>query len=77
MKPIHIRGISEATLTDLKRRAARHRRFMQKEIQLLLEEAAQMQMAEENEPQGLNLHIVHTSSSDKWDREDIYGDAGR
>lgn len=74
MKSIHIRGVSESTLLGLKRRAARHRRSLQKEVQFLLEEAAQMQTETTGE---LKLHLVETGNSGTWSREDIYGNEGR
>ncbi len=77
MKSIHIREISDETLSGLKRRAARHRRSLQKEIHVLLEEAARMQTSDKSETTHLNLRTVRTGRSDSWSREQIYGDSGR
>ena len=78
MKSILIRGLPEDTLARLKHRAKRHRRSLQKEVQALLEDAAQMIPAEESTEPTLKLHIVHSGKSDStWSREAIYHDDGR
>ncbi|MBC9868084.1 MAG: hypothetical protein F7B06_07725 [Opitutae bacterium] len=78
MKSILVRGLHEDTLARLKRRAARHHRSLQKEVQALLEDAAQMIPAEEVAEPKLKLHIVHSGRSDgNWSRETIYHDDGR
>ncbi len=78
MKSIHIRGLHEDTLARLKHRARRHRRSLQKEVQTLLEDAAQMIPVEESTEPKLKLHIVHSGRSDStWSREAIYHDDGR
>jgi len=80
MKSIHIRNLDDGTLIGLKRRAARHRRSLQKEVESLLQDAAQMTPAEEPTllQQKLILKTVATGSPEtKWDRESIYGDDGR
>lgn len=43
MKSVLIRQIPEDVLDGLKKRASRHRRSLQQEILLLLEESARMQ----------------------------------
>ena len=78
MKSIHIRGLHEDTLARLKRRAKRHRRSLQKEVQALLEDAAEMIPAEETVEPKLKLHIIHSGRSDAtWSRGTIYHDDGR
>ena len=74
MKSIHIRDLSEETVLGLKQRAARHRRSLQKEVQVLLEEAARMQPGRTG---GLDLHFARTGNQGGWTREEIYGDTGR
>jgi plasmid stability protein len=77
MKSLHIREISDATLSALKRRAARHRRSLQKEVQVLLEEAARMQADGQHDQPRLQLRIVHTGGAGHWHREEIYDNSGR
>jgi plasmid stability protein len=82
MKSLHIRNLDEKVLTGLKRRAVRHRRSLQKEIEVLLEDAARMSPPEDSiddEPE-LKLHTVSTGkkiSQNTWSRDEIYGDDGR
>ncbi|MEX0330583.1 MAG: hypothetical protein AB3N64_04085 [Puniceicoccaceae bacterium] len=76
MKAIHIRDLSEETLAGLKRRAARHRRSLQKEAQIILEEAARMQETGEDKRE-LRLHRVNTGRRGSWKREEMYGEDGR
>ena len=61
-------------MLGLKQRAERHRRSLQKEVQVLLEEAARMQPARGG---GLKLHLANTGNKGSWTREEIYGEAGR
>lgn len=79
MKSIHIRQVDEKTLEGLKRRARRHRRSLQKEIEVLLEDAARM--VPEEEPAESLLSGLKTASTGNretdWSRETIYGDEGR
>jgi plasmid stability protein len=76
MKSVHIRDLKEETLLGLKRRAARHRRSLQKEMQVLLEEAASMVPPDGKEDFVLN--IVSTGKDEsKWSRDEIYSDDGR
>jgi plasmid stability protein len=80
MKSLHIRNLDEDTLSRLKNRAARHRRSLQKEVESLLIDAAQMAPADEaSTPHPrLALKKVATGKSDaKWDRASIYDDDGR
>ena len=80
MKSIHIRNLDDDTLIRLKRRAARHRRSLQKEVESLLVDAAQMSPTEEqtDSSQKLVLKTVATGKPEaQWDRESIYDDDGR
>lgn len=77
MKSLHIRELPEETLFALKRRAERHHRSLQKEIRVLLQEAAHMQAPEESGPPELRLRTVSTCGTANWDREGIYGDDAR
>lgn len=72
MKSIHIRGVPEATIERLKRRAIRHHRSLQGELQFLLEEAARQPTAEESTV--FSLHTVTTRGTQNWSREGIYED---
>lgn len=80
MKSLHIRNLEEATLEGLKRRARRHRRSLQKEVEDLLSDAARMLPPEpaEGSRHTLRLHTVSTGQTQSdWNRESIYGDDGR
>lgn len=77
MKTLLIRDLPEETLAGLKRRAERHRRSLQKEVHVLLEEASRMQPVEEGEPERLRLRRVCTGGKGTWRREEFYRDDGR
>lgn len=80
MKSLHIRNLEDATLEGLKRRARRHRRSLQKEVEDLLSDAARMVPADASEDsrRGLRLNRVATSNPQcDWRRESIYDDDGR
>lgn len=78
MKSLHIRNLDDEILTGLKQRAARHRRSLQKEIEVLLEDAARMSPPEEKAGADLALNTVSTGEKrNNWNRETIYGDDGR
>lgn len=78
MKSLHIRNLDDTVLMGLKQRATRHRRSLQKEIEVLLEDAARMIPPEEKTGAKLDLNTVSTGEkSNTWNREDIYGDDGR
>ncbi|MGC6423528.1 MAG: FitA-like ribbon-helix-helix domain-containing protein [Lentimonas sp.] len=80
MKSIHIRNLDDKVVQGLKQRAARHRRSLQKEVEVLLEDAARMSPPEEdseNTPK-FKLNVVSTGqTSSTWSREEIYSDDGR
>jgi hypothetical protein len=80
MKSLHIRNLDDATLEGLKRRARRHRRSLQKEVEKLLSDAAQMVPpgSVEDSRRILRLNTVSTGhAQSNWNRESIYGDDGR
>ncbi|MGB0344625.1 MAG: FitA-like ribbon-helix-helix domain-containing protein [Coraliomargarita sp.] len=79
MKSIHIREIDDTILDGLKRRAARHHRSLQKELVLLLKDAAEMAPLEETTPRPtLSLHTIASGRPNAdWSRSGIYEDDGR
>ena len=72
MKSLHIRDVPETTIERLKRRAIRHHRSLQGELQVLLEEAARQFVAEDISE--FSLHTVKTPGGQNWSREGIYED---
>jgi plasmid stability protein len=80
MKSIHIRQIDDAVLEGLKRRAKRHRRSLQKEVESLLVDAARMSPPDEL---GAADPLAEISTVDTgqeamtWSRESYYSDDGR
>lgn len=80
MKSIHIRQVDEETLEGLKRRARRHHRSLQKEVEILLHDAARMMSPGRLETGSVldGLKTVSTGHRNTdWTREDLYGDDGR
>ena len=72
MKSLHIRDVPEQTIERLKRRASRHHRSLQGELQILLEEAAK-QVVLGDTPE-FSLHTVRTHGNQEWSREGLYED---
>ena len=72
MKSLHIRDVPEQTIERLKRRAMRHHRSLQGELQALLEEAAKQAVIGES-PE-FSLHTVRTQGNQNWSREGLYED---
>jgi len=72
MKSLHIRDVSEQTIERLKRRASRHHRSLQGELQVLLEEAAKQVVSGDSSE--FSLHTVRTHGNQDWSREGIYED---
>lgn len=70
MKSLHIRAVPEQTIERLKRRAIRHHRSLQGELQALLEEAAK-QVAPDDKVR-FALKTVRTQGTQDWSREGIY-----
>jgi len=80
MKSLHIRNLEDDVLCGLKRRAARHRRSLQKEVESVLADAARMVPVDEapHPERKLNLRTVHSGNPNAdWSRERLYGDDGR
>ena len=80
MKSLHIRGLEETVVEGLKRRARRHRRSLQKEVEVVLTEAARMVPEDSGAETSLRslLRTVSTGETrDDWSRDTIYGDDGR
>ncbi len=80
MKSIHIRDLDESVIAGLKRRAKRHHRSLQKEVTVLLTDAARMIPPEsplETSPLE-RLNYVETGEAEfNWSRKDLYDDDGR
>jgi plasmid stability protein len=72
MKALHIRDVPEITIERLKRRAIRHHRSLQGELQALLADAAKQ--VEDDGTEGFSLQMVNTQGSQDWSREGIYED---
>lgn len=76
MKALHIRDISEQTLSALKRLAALHHRSLQGELHYILERAVE-QDKEEILGEPIHLYTVSSGTNSDWSRDDIYDDSGR
>jgi plasmid stability protein len=72
MKSLHIRDVPEQTIERLKRRASRHHRSLQGELQALLEDAAKQAVS--GDKSEFSLHTVRTQGNQDWSREGIYED---
>lgn len=72
MKSLHIRDVPEQTIERLKRRASRHHRSLQGELQVLLEEAAKQVL--HGDGSEFSLHTVRTQGNQDWSREVLYED---
>lgn len=79
MKSLHIRHLEDDVLFGLKRRAARHRRSLQKEVASVLSDAARMIPGENHAESPLrNLNFVRTRhEASNWSRDTIYDEDGR
>mgnify|MGYP000246853963 CR=1 FL=1 len=80
MRSLHIRNVDDATLEGLKRRARRHRRSLQKEVETVLSDAARMIPLEGSPDAPRTLHLNRVSTGNlrsDWTRESIYGEDGR
>jgi len=79
MKSIHIRNLDDEVVLGLKRRAVRHRRSLQKEVETVLADAARMVPGEPSQKSPLaDLHKVNTGQAAmNWSRESIYDHGGR
>jgi plasmid stability protein len=80
MKSLLIRGLPELTLSRLKLRAKRHGRSLQKEVEQVLSDAAELIPADTQAATSPldSLELVTTKrTASGWSREDIYGDGER
>ena len=76
MSAVHVRDLPDDVLEALKRRAARHHRSLQKELRLILIEAAEEAPPAEPVPP-IRLAMSRAEPQGSWRREDIYDDDGR
>jgi plasmid stability protein len=76
MKAVHIRDIEPGTLDALKRLARIHRRSLQGELHAILDQAARLAPAQE-EDDGLRLVTVRTGVASRWSRAELYDDQDR
>jgi plasmid stability protein len=76
MTALHVRNVPESVVTALRERAARHGQSMQQEIRQILAAVAQAPPPREP-PEAVRLTTVRTAVTSTWDREEIYGEAGR
>jgi plasmid stability protein len=80
MKSLHIRNLDDDIVLGLKVRAERHHRSVQKEVEVLLRDAARMMNRSDEQTKSplQDLHIVKTGHEDSmWSRDTIYGVDGR
>ena len=76
MAALHIRHIPEEALAALKRRAKLNHRSLQKEVRLILLEAAGKAPPVEPLPP-IRLIMSNSNPDTDWSRDEIYGDDGR
>ncbi|MBN1961224.1 MAG: hypothetical protein JW841_09770 [Deltaproteobacteria bacterium] len=76
MPGIHIRDLSELAIKALKRRAIAHRRSVQGEVRVILEEAARA-APPENGYEPIQLYYTEVGNEQVWTREDFYDDKSR
>lgn len=72
MKSLHIRGVPESTIEQLKSRAVRHHRSLQGELLAVLDEAVRQAVVEN--PTEFRIRTVKTKGQQDWSREGIYED---
>ena len=80
MKSLHIRNLDDEVLFGLKKRAQRHHRSVQKEVEVLLRDAAEMIRFDPDSGGSplQKLNVVETSREENsWSREEMYGHEGR
>jgi plasmid stability protein len=71
MKALHVRDVPEPVIAALKRRAAANRRSLQKELLVVLEQAAVAAPVDPaSEP--LILHLSDAPPDQDWSREAMY-----
>lgn len=72
MKSIHIRDLPEVVVERLKRRALRHHRSLQGELQKLLTDAANQEVSDDSGD--FSIVSVKTRGTQNWSREAMYED---
>lgn len=80
MKSLHIRQLDEDVVEGLKRRARRHHRSLQKEVESLLIDAARMVPPDVDSGESVLSGLKTVASGRKktnWSRGAFYGDDGR
>ncbi len=76
MKAVHIRDVDELVIHRIARLARFHKRSMQAELRVILEEAAVRAEALEND-EGDELILVSADTERGYRREELYGDDAR
>ena len=76
MPAVHVRDLPADVVAALKRRAAHSHRSLQKELRLILVEAAKLAPPAEPLPP-LDLTMSDAPDGGDWSREAIYGRDGR
>jgi hypothetical protein len=79
MAALHVRDLDDAVLEELKKRAERHRRSLQKEVVAILEAAARPRGRSRRggKPRPLKIHTVRVGGPATYSRDKIYDDDGR
>lgn len=76
MPALHVRNVPESVVTALREQAARNGQSMQQEIRQILAAAARAVPPHEP-PEPVRLTTVRTAVTSTWNREEMYGEAGR
>ena len=74
MSAVHIRNVPPSVLEALKRRAARHNRSLQKELQQILQSVADAEPGGDALP-AIQLRLSQATAESSWRREETYDDA--
>lgn len=70
MAALHIRNVSDETVTALKRRAADNGRSLEAELRAILD--AEVERPRRRRPRKLNLVLVDSGNAGGWDRDEFY-----
>ncbi len=76
MKAIHIRDVDAVVIRRIGKLARMHKRSMQAELRVILEEASRKAEAAEADPEE-GLVIVSVPGTATYSRQEIYGDDAR
>ena len=76
MKAVHIRDVDVLVIRRIGRLAQMHKRSMQAELRVILEEASRKAEAAEFDT-GDSLVFVSVSGTDSYGRQEIYGNDAR